>query len=381
MCRTTVVTVATSETRYSPTAPVVTQNHALHSLVCLRCEARHPVADLPQGCPACLANGTPANVVCAYQPPNGSDPAASGVRLPYSIPFTLGEGGTPLLRPGADIAGDLDLWLKWEGANPTGSHKDRFSAAVVARALYAGYETVAAASSGNAGVSLAAYCGRAGLGCEISVTEDTPGHVVGLMRDLGADVLVFSTAGARWRHLAGHLESPVVLPVTDFRLPPVGSSAFGIEGYKTLAAEILAGLAGRWPDWVVLPTSRGDLAWGVHLGFSELCGDRPVPRLCLVEPFPGCRPSSTAPIRTATSRARPRSCRPSGATPWRSRRWRPYAVPRGGPRSWTTTWWPPRPAACGAPACRWNRAARRPWWRWPTHAPPGRSPPGPWSWR
>ncbi|MFI1360048.1 pyridoxal-phosphate dependent enzyme [Streptomyces sp. NPDC020898] len=281
--------MATSETRYSPTAPAVTQNPALHSLVCLRCEARHPVADLPQGCPACLENGTPANVVCAYEPSNGSTPAtpaASGVRLPYSVPFTLGEGNTPLLRPGADIAGDLDLWLKWEGANPTGSHKDRFSAAVVARALYAGYETVAAASSGNAGVSLAAYCGRAGLGCEISVTEDTPGHVVGLMRDLGADVVVFPTAGARWRHLAGHLESPGVLPVTNFRLPPVGSSAFGIEGYKTLAAEILADLAGRWPDWVVVPTSRGDLAWGLHLGFRELCGDRPVPRLCLVEPFP-----------------------------------------------------------------------------------------------
>lgn len=268
VCRTTVGTVT------------VAQNPALRSLVCLRCGARHRVADLPRGCPACLAGGTPANVACVYEPAKGS----SGVQLPYTVPFTLGEGRTPLLRADNDL--DVDLRLKWEGANPTGSHKDRFSALAVARALYAGYRAVAAASSGNAGVSLAAYCGRAGLGCEIAVTDDIPGRVATLMRDLGAHVVSFPQAAARWRHLAAHVGSPTVLPVTNFQLPPVGSSAFGIEGYKTLAAEILTDLAGAWPDWVVVPTSRGDLAWGMYLGFREVCGERPVPRLCLVEPYP-----------------------------------------------------------------------------------------------
>lgn len=271
-----------------PTAPgtaTVAQNPSLRSLVCLRCGVHHPVADLPRGCPACLANGTPANVACAYEPADGTSVGTSGgVHLPYTVPFTLGEGRTSLLR--ADIDLDLDLRLKWEGANPTGSHKDRFSALALARALHAGYRAVAAASSGNAGVSVAAYCGRAGLGCEIAVTDDIPERVATLMRDLGAHVVSFPDAAARWRHLAAYAGSPTVLPVTNFQLPPVGSSAFGIEGYKTLAAEILADLAGEWPDWVVVPTSRGDLAWGMYLGFREVCGDRPVPRLCLVEPYP-----------------------------------------------------------------------------------------------
>ncbi|MBA2811361.1 pyridoxal-phosphate dependent enzyme [Streptomyces sp. KM273126] len=264
----------------APTARTVTRHPALRSLRCIRCGDHQPVDDHPRGCPSCLMYGTPANLACVYGEPDATD----GVRLPYAGAPTLGEGGTPLLR--FDSAGDLDLRLKWEGANPTGSHKDRFSALAVARALHAGYEVVAAASSGNAGVSLAAYCARAGLGCEIAVTDDTPGHVVGLMRDLGAEVVVFPEAEQRWRHLAGHLDSRTVLPVTNVVVPPVGSSPFGIEGYKMLAAEIRADLDGRLPDWVVVPASRGDLAWGVYLGFRELCGSGPVPRLCLVEPFP-----------------------------------------------------------------------------------------------
>ncbi|MER5772005.1 pyridoxal-phosphate dependent enzyme, partial [Streptomyces sp. NPDC001985] len=211
----------------------------------------------------------------------------SGVRLPYRLTHSLGEGGTPLLRADARHSGaDVDLRLKWEGANPTGSHKDRFSAVAVARALHAGYEALAAASSGNAGVSLAAYCGWAGLGCEIAVTDDTPARVVSLMRDLGASVVSFPSAGQRWEHLAGYRASETVLPVTNFSLPPVGSSPFGIEGYKTVAEEIVADLGGGLPDWVVVPASRGDLVWGVFLGFRELCGEGAVPRLCLVEPFP-----------------------------------------------------------------------------------------------
>ncbi|MEV7795247.1 pyridoxal-phosphate dependent enzyme [Streptomyces sp. NPDC087512] len=257
----------------------VTPHPDLTSLRCIRCGAHQPVGDHPQGCPSCARNGTPANLACAYRSPGGP-----GVRLPYEGGPSLGEGGTPMLRAGT--RGGVDLWLKWEGANPTGSHKDRFSALAVARALHAGYERLAAASSGNAGVSLAAYCARAGLGCEIAVTDDTPGRVVDLMRELGADVVSFPEAGQRWRHLAGHVGSRTVLPVTNVPVPPVGSSPFGIEGYKTLAAEIRADLGDRLPDWVVVPASRGDLAWGLHLGFHEIRGSLRGPRLCLVEPFP-----------------------------------------------------------------------------------------------
>ncbi|WBB81489.1 pyridoxal-phosphate dependent enzyme [Micromonospora sp. WMMD882] len=263
----------------------IVQNPRLTGLACLRCDRRYEIADHTTGCPACLAEGAPANLECVYRP-DGADRPAGRVEQPYLRPVTLGEGGTPLLTDLAGVVPGIDVALKWEGANPTGSHKDRFSAAVVTRAAHAGYEGVVAASSGNAGVSLAAYCGRAGLRCEVAVTDDTPARVVELMRDLGADVVSFPRSEQRWEHTARYRDSTLMLPVTNFVVPPVGSSPFGIEGYKLVAEEILADRGGSAPEWVVVPASRGDLAWGVHLGFRELLGADAVPRLCLVEPFP-----------------------------------------------------------------------------------------------
>ncbi|MFJ9589579.1 pyridoxal-phosphate dependent enzyme [Streptomyces acidicola] len=109
------------------------------------------------------------------------------------------------------------------------------------------------------------------MGCEIAVTDDTPGHVVRLMRDLGAEVVVFPEAEQRWRHLADHLDSRTGLPVTNAVVPPVGSSPFGIEGYKMLAAEIRADLDGRLPDWVVVPASRGGIWRGACTSASASC--------------------------------------------------------------------------------------------------------------
>ncbi|MFI6226747.1 pyridoxal-phosphate dependent enzyme [Micromonospora echinospora] len=258
-----------------------TQNPRLAGLACIRCARRYEVADHSTGCPACLAQGRPMNLECVYTPGD-----TSGVDQPYLRPITLGEGRTPLLTDVPGAVPGLDVALKWEGANPTGSHKDRFSAVVVSRAVHAGYEGIVAASSGNAGVSLATYCGRAGLRCEIAVTDDTPARVVELMRDLGAEVVSFPHSEQRWKHVAAYRDSRTMLPVTNFVVPPVGSSPFGIEGYKLVAEEILADRAGRAPEWVVVPASRGDLAWGVHLGFRELLGAEAVPRICLVEPFP-----------------------------------------------------------------------------------------------
>ena len=88
-------------------------------------------------------------------------------RLPVgdSTPVvSLGEGGTPLVpAPRLSERLGLDLWLKVEGANPTGSFKDRGMAIAVARALEAGARTVICASTGNTGASAAAYAARAGL--------------------------------------------------------------------------------------------------------------------------------------------------------------------------------------------------------------------------
>ncbi|HXF98675.1 MAG TPA: pyridoxal-phosphate dependent enzyme, partial [Gaiellaceae bacterium] len=89
-------------------------------------------------------------------------------RLPVrpSTPVvSLSEGSTPLLsapRLGARLGG-LDLYLKWEGANPTGSFKDRGMTVAVSLALERGARAVVCASTGNTAASAAAYAARAGL--------------------------------------------------------------------------------------------------------------------------------------------------------------------------------------------------------------------------
>ena len=77
---------------------------------------------------------------------------------------TLGEGSTPLLRAERLSAGPgVEVWLKCEGANPTGSFKDRGMALAVAKAVEAGARAIVCASTGNTAASAAAYAARAGI--------------------------------------------------------------------------------------------------------------------------------------------------------------------------------------------------------------------------
>ncbi len=78
--------------------------------------------------------------------------------------FSLGEGSTPLVRsPRLSTATGYDLYLKVEGANPTGSFKDRGMVVAVGRAAESGARAVVCASTGNTAASAAAYAARAGL--------------------------------------------------------------------------------------------------------------------------------------------------------------------------------------------------------------------------
>src|SRR5512146_1438573 len=80
--------------------------------------------------------------------------------------ITLGEGNTPLIRAARlakKIAPGIDLYLKFEGANPTGSFKDRGMTMAISKAVEAGAHAVICASTGNTSASAAAYGARAGL--------------------------------------------------------------------------------------------------------------------------------------------------------------------------------------------------------------------------
>lgn len=251
------------------------------------------MADMPAGCPRCAAEGRPSSVEAVYDGlPASLAPQSSGYRwgdwLPYSHGVSLGEGDTPCIDVPA-LARDLGigaLWIKHEGMNPTGSHKDRMSAQGVSRALDIGADTVVLASSGNAAISAAAYCAAAGLRCEVATYRVLPTPFARALHYYGATRVAFDTGHARWDHVRLRVERDGAFALTNYSIPPVGSPVFGVEGYRAVALEWVA--QGCLPDHVMVPTARGDLLWGVYSALRDLVLAgvlARMPKLWAVEPF------------------------------------------------------------------------------------------------
>lgn len=162
------------------------------------------------------------------------------------------------------------------------------AAQIVSRALEAGATEIVAASSGNAGVAVSAYAARAGLACEVALTPDCSEVFEGVMRSHGARINRFENSLDRWPYIRERVLRDGAHTATNFLLPPVGSPPLGVEGYKAIAAELVRQMS-HPPDTVLVPTSRGDLVWGIYAGFLELeaRGLTPRrPRLFAVEPLP-----------------------------------------------------------------------------------------------
>jgi len=178
--------------------------------------------------------------------------------------ITLGEGHTPLLHaPRLSARFGVDLWLKWEGANPTGSFKDRGMSVAVTRAVEAGAHTLVCASTGNTAASCAAYAARAGLRAVIVVVRGAAaGPKLSQVRAVGGDIVevegTFTDAFAHAEEL-GSLEGHVVVNSTN---------PHRIEGQKTAALEILEQLGGA-PDMLTLPYGGGGNTRAYALGFAE----------------------------------------------------------------------------------------------------------------
>jgi threonine synthase len=176
---------------------------------------------------------------------------------------SLGEGSTPLVHaPRLSERLGLDLWLKVEGANPTGSFKDRGMAIAVARALETGARTVICASTGNTAASAAAYAARAGLRAVVLV----PAGGVAAPKLFQA-----VTAGARLLEIRGSFDQAL-----DAAQELAGDDEFvlvnslnpdRIEGQKTAAFEIVEELG--VPDVLALPYGGGGNTCAYARGFEE----------------------------------------------------------------------------------------------------------------
>ncbi|WP_131748500.1 threonine synthase [Frankia sp. Cppng1_Ct_nod] len=188
-------------------------------------------------------------------------------RLPVSPEtpvVTLREGGTPLLpAPHLSELTRCDVHLKVEGANPTGSFKDRGMTMAISRAVEAGSQAVICASTGNTSASAAAYAARAGLTCAVLV----PSGKIALGKL--AQALVH---GARLLQLDGSFDDclRVARELADtFPVTLVNSvNPFRLEGQKTAAFEIVEDL-GSAPDVHCLPVGNAGNITAYWRGYVE----------------------------------------------------------------------------------------------------------------
>jgi threonine synthase len=258
---------------------------SLQGLVCRTCEHAYPLAAMLEGCPDCLRVGRVAILDPVYAledvtrlplPDPGRRLWAYHRFLPVpdaAAVVTLGEGYTPLV-PLPDVqaeTGAAQVWLKYEAVNPTHSFKDRANAVAVSMARYFGFTKVMCSTTGNHGVSLAAYAARAGLRCLVLLPPGAPRAAAQEIRFFGASVVVVNgdiepLMTQLWRAHRWY--------ISQRNAPGVGGrpygNPFGMEGYKTMAYEIVQQLGGRVPDRVLMPVGGGDGAWGMYKGFDEI---------------------------------------------------------------------------------------------------------------
>jgi threonine synthase len=178
--------------------------------------------------------------------------------------LTLGEGNTPLVhaeRLSSQLG--LDLYLKLEGSNPTGSFKDRGMAVAVGRAKERGARAVVCASTGNTAASAAAYAARAGLrAIVLTPAGATAGPKRAQTRAVGAELVevdgTFDDALRLCRELGEQDGYVLVNSINPDRL----------DGQKGVVAEIVTQL-GRVPDVIALPFGGGGNVSAVAKGLDE----------------------------------------------------------------------------------------------------------------
>ena len=184
-------------------------------------------------------------------------------------PVTLLEGGTPLVpAPELSRLANAEVWLKVEGANPTGSFKDRGMTVAVTHAVADGAKAVICASTGNTSASAAAYAARAGLVCAVLIPQGkiSAGKLAQAVA-YGATILQIQgnfddCLELARKTAADHAELSLVNSVNPVR----------IEGQKTAAFEI-CDVLGRAPDIHLLPVGNAGNITAYWKGYLEYASD------------------------------------------------------------------------------------------------------------
>ena len=271
-------------------------------LECSTCHSRVPLESYGT-CTACPADGRRGVLEVSYRALVDGD--ASVLRtdkrdgiwrwrrlLPGFAPITLGEGDTPLIETAMSKA---RLYLKYEGKNPTHSFKDRFQSVAISAAVALKATHVVCQSTGNHGVAAAAYAARAGLQSVVLTHEEVPFAHVEAIRQFGG-IPVAVPPAERSRLLRKLIEAGWYPATTHW--PFAVSNPYGIEGYKTIAYEIVEQLGADQAAaaHVFVPVGGGDGLYGIYKGWRELEQLGAVTRIPRLY---ACQPETAAPLAAA----------------------------------------------------------------------------------
>ena len=235
-------------------------------ILCIDCGRAYPETGVPYRCPDC------GGLFDFARPwifdPAQTDSSRRGVfrfsstfwPASASDSFYLSEGNTPLVW--AEAFG-RKVAFKCEYQNPTGSFKDRGSAALISFLKSRNVIEAVEDSSGNAGASFAAYAARAGIKARVFVPESASGPKRKQIEAYGAELVPVPGPRAKASEAVENAAQDGIVYASHAYLP------FNLAGYATIAYEIVEQM-GQAPGAVILPAGQGGLLLGAWRGFEAL---------------------------------------------------------------------------------------------------------------
>jgi threonine synthase len=250
----------------------------IKKLSCSACGRAFSVGEVNTYCPDCQSPLLPEYDLAGVRDHTDRDKLRSQPRgmwrwheiLPVLDPknvISLGEGDAPLLHLpnlGKQL-GLINLYVKDESSNPTGSFKARGLSAAVSKARELGIQKVIIPTAGNAGGAMAAYAARAGIKAHIFMPRDTPHANVEESRMAGAEVVLVDGLISEAAGMAGEkARNEGWFDLSTFKEP------YRVEGKKIMGYELAEGFNWKLPDVIIYPTGGGTGLVGMWKAFSEL---------------------------------------------------------------------------------------------------------------
>lgn len=259
---------------------------------------------------------------------------------PEARAISLGEGQTPLIRlenlP-RELGIENEIYVKFEGLNPTGSFKDRGMTVAVTQAVHEGAKAIICASTGNTSAAAAAYAVRAGITAFVLIPE---GKIA--MGKLAQAIV----HGAVVVQIEGNFDDGMRLVKEVAQTAPVSIvnsiNPYRLQGQKTAAFEVVEAL-GRAPDYHCLPVGNAGNITAYWIGYNESIGQGTA-ACTLCGGQCACLANGLPPLTTDTRRPRMVGYQASGSAPFM--RGGPVknpdtvatAIRIGDPQSWDPAW-------------------------------------------